>query len=441
MSDDDFMMEDEGSFDFDYEDDEQEEEQGVDLENKYYNAKGSKEDDPNKALKEFHSLIEQEEEKGEWGFKAHKQLLKLNFKQGNLDKTLEYYQQLLTYTKSAVTRNYSEKSINNILDLISTTPNPDFMEKFYDTTLNALEDAKNERLWTRTNIKLAKMWLDRGLFVKLENLLAKLHLACQTDDGTDDQRKGTLLLEVYALEIQMYTQTKNNKKLKELYYQCLQIKSAIPHPRIMGIIRECGGKMHMGEGDWELAMTDFFESFRSYDEAGSFQRIQVLKYLVLANMLSQSEIDPFDSQETKPYRNNPQISVMNELVSAYQRKELNEFQKVINSHQEEIMGDPFIRTYLDNVIQSIRLQALVKIVSPYRCVTFEFIAQQLNIPIEEVEKLLVTLILDERVKGEIDQVNQRLELVTEHISPRYKALSEWASQIEHMQKGLLRKIA
>ena len=30
--------------------------------------------------------------------------------------------------------------------------------------------------------------------------------------------------------------------------QSLRIKSAIPHPRIMGVIRECGGKMHMTEG-------------------------------------------------------------------------------------------------------------------------------------------------------------------------------------------------
>ena len=45
----------------------------------------------------------------------------------------------------------------------------------------------------------------------------------------------------------MYTETKNNKKLKSLYNKALQIKSAIPHPKIMGVIRECGGKMHMGE--------------------------------------------------------------------------------------------------------------------------------------------------------------------------------------------------
>jgi COP9 signalosome complex subunit 2 len=52
-------------------------------------------------------------------------------------------------------------------------------------------------------------------------------------------------LEIFALEIQMLTETKNTKKLKQVYEQCLTVKSAIPHPKIMGIIRECGGKMHM----------------------------------------------------------------------------------------------------------------------------------------------------------------------------------------------------
>ena len=83
--------------------------------------------------------------------------------------------------------------------------------------------------------------------------------ACQGEDGKDDLKKGTQLLEVYALEIQMHTELKNTKRLKELYSRALTIKSAIPHPRIMGIIRECGGKMHMHERVWSEAATDFFE--------------------------------------------------------------------------------------------------------------------------------------------------------------------------------------
>ena len=59
-------------------------------------------------------------------------------------------------------------------------------------------------------------------------------------------KKGTQLLEVYALEIQMYTAQKNNKRLKHIYEQSLRIKSAIPHPFTMGVIRgeNCFCKFH-----------------------------------------------------------------------------------------------------------------------------------------------------------------------------------------------------
>jgi len=73
-------------------------------------------------------------------------------------------------------------------------------------------------------------------------------------------KKGTQLLEVYALEIQIATEQRNNKRLKQLYTRALGVKSAIPHPRVMGIIRECGGKMHMHERVWTDAATDFFEA-------------------------------------------------------------------------------------------------------------------------------------------------------------------------------------
>ena len=59
-------------------------------------------------------------------------------------QTLRYYKQLLTYTKSAVTRNYSEKSINNILDYVSTADDMAFVEQFYQVSLEALSEMKNE---------------------------------------------------------------------------------------------------------------------------------------------------------------------------------------------------------------------------------------------------------------------------------------------------------
>lgn len=122
------------------------------------------------------------------------------------------------------------------------------METFYSLTLEAFQSTNNERLWLKTNIKLARLWLERRDYTQLVKKVRELHKACQLEDGSDDPNKGTFSLEVYALEIQMYADTRNNKRLKALYQRALGVKSAVPHPKIAGVIRECGGKMHLSEG-------------------------------------------------------------------------------------------------------------------------------------------------------------------------------------------------
>lgn len=114
----------------------------------------------------------------------------------------------------------------------------EIFQDFYETTLEALKDAKNERLWFKTMTKLGKLYFDREDYGKLSRILKQLHSSCTTQEGEDDLKKGTQLLEIYALEIQMYTAQKNNKKLKALYDQSLHIKSAIPHPLILGTGRQ-----------------------------------------------------------------------------------------------------------------------------------------------------------------------------------------------------------
>ncbi|KYQ91723.1 proteasome component region PCI domain-containing protein [Tieghemostelium lacteum] len=444
MSDDDMMYDDDDEY---LDDDEQneEEEEGVEIENQYYNSKGLIEDSIPDAIKSYEKVIDLEEgEKSEWGFKALKKITKLNFQIQKYEAMIERYRQFLTYTKSAVTSNYSEKGINSILDLVSTNPtlDLDLVQKIYDLTLKTLLEAKNERVWFRTNLKLAKLLFEKEEYGRLGKILRELHKSCELEDGTDDQKKGSQLVDIYALEIQMYTATKNNKKLKDLYHKALEIKSAIPHPRIMGIIRECGGKMHMAEKEWEKAHTDFFEAFKNYDEAGNPRRIQCLKYLVLATMLMLSNINPFDSTEAKPYKNDPDILSMTNLVSAYERNDIYAFEKILKDNRKTIMDDPFIRMYIEDLLKNIRTQVLLKLLGPYTKIRISFISKELNIPSSEVEALLVSLILDNKIRGSIDQVNQQLELDTAKSSSywKYRSINKWATQIGSLTQSVSNKL-
>ncbi|KAL8731562.1 MAG: hypothetical protein Q9181_004264 [Wetmoreana brouardii] len=439
--DDDFMQEsDNEEYEFEYEDDDEEEGGDVGIENKYYNAKQMKADNPDEAIDEFLGIPAMEQEKGDWGFKGLKQAIKLEFKLGRYDQAVEHYRELLTYVKSAVTRNYSEKSINNMLDFIEKGSDDESayhcMEKFYSLTLESFQSTNNERLWLKTNIKLARLWLDRREYTVLVKKVRELHKACQRPDGTDDPSKGTYALEVYALEIQMYAETKNNKRLKALYNRALKVRSAVPHPKIMGIIRECGGKMHMSEENWKDAQIDFNESFRNYDEAGSLQRIQVLKYLVLTTMLMKSEINPFDSQETKPYKNDPRISAMTDLVDAYQRDDIQRYEAILQNNKD-VLADPFIAENIDEVTRNMRTKGVLKLIAPYTRFNLAFIADQLKISVAEVQDIVGFLIVDKKLKGKINQENGTVEVDSNEELDRTHSMQQWISALDSLWRTIL----
>ncbi|KAH9943987.1 PCI-domain-containing protein [Epithele typhae] len=440
-----------GSDDEDYgfaysDDDDGNEGASADVENMYYTAKSKKEDNPEQALKDFRAIVEQEDEKGDWGFKALKQSTKLLFLVLHRPAdALKTYTELLSYTKSAVTRNYAEKTINNILDYVGGGKGGPVevgvLERFYEATKAALAEARNDRLSAKTNLKLAKLWLDRKEYGRLQKTLNELYKSTVGESGEDQAQKGTQLLEIYALEIQMHNERKNYKKLKEIYNASNAVRSAIPHPRIMGIIKECGGKMWMGERQWNRASEDFFDSFKNYDEAGSPQRIQVLKYLVLANMLTGSEVNPFDSQETKPYKNDPQIKAMTDLVDAYQRREVHVAEKLLADNKATIMDDAFIKSYIGELLRSLRTQYLIDLIKPYTRLELSFLARQLNVDTDMVEELLIGLILEGRIEGRIDQVGMLLELESKQSlqKKRYGALEKWTTALENIHSAVIGK--
>lgn len=160
-------------------------------------------------------------------------------RQLTMAQAVEHYRELLTYVKSAVTRNHSEKSINNMLDFIEKNADDEAanfcIEKFYALTLESFHSTNNERLWLKTNIKLARLWFAQKNYRLLADKLRELHKACQKEDGTEDPSKGTSSIEVYALEIQMYAETRNNKRLKVSWPLKRRMWSTVAN-KILGVV-------------------------------------------------------------------------------------------------------------------------------------------------------------------------------------------------------------
>ena len=194
--------------------------------------------------------------------------------------------------------------------------------------------------------------------------------------------------------------------------------------------------MHMSEENWKEAQTDFFESFRNYDEAGSLQRIQVLKYLVLTTMLMKSDINPFESQETKPYKNDPRISAMTDLVDAYQQNDIQRYESILQKNSD-VLADPFIAENIDEVTRSLRTTGVLKLIAPYTRFTLAFIAKRLKISVAEVQDIVGFLILDKKLEGKINQEKGTVEIDNRSDVNRTYALREWTSAIGALSKTVL----
>lgn len=141
-----------------------------------------------------------------------------------------------------------------------------------------------------------------------------------------------------------------------------------------------------------------------------------------------SDINPFDSQETKPYKNDPRIAAMTDLVDAYQRDDIHGYEKILQSNKD-LLSDPFIAENIDEVTRNMRTKAVLKLVAPYTRFTLAFISKQLKISLAEVQDILGFLIVDKKLHGKMDQQTGTVEVESNTDMDRVNAIREWSSAI------------
>eukprot|EP00419_Tripos_fusus_P004346 CAMPEP_0172687490 /NCGR_PEP_ID=MMETSP1074-20121228/21711_1 /TAXON_ID=2916 /ORGANISM="Ceratium fusus, Strain PA161109" /LENGTH=452 /DNA_ID=CAMNT_0013506951 /DNA_START=40 /DNA_END=1401 /DNA_ORIENTATION=- len=420
-------------------------EEAIQIENTFYEAEDNKQNFPEQALEQFQRVVALESQRGSevvWRFKSLQNIVILCARISKFDEMATRYRELLSYMDQ-VTRNDASEAINTVLDSVSSASDLSKLETIYELTLDALKATANQRLWFSTSVKLAKLHLEMGDVQKLQRLVRNLHKTCQKPDGTDDVSKGSHLLEVYALEIQTCTLTKNSLRMKEIYPKTINLTSAIADPRNIAVIRESGGKMYMSEKKWEAAYNEFFEAFKNYQETGNARTAKVmLKYVVLANMLALSSINPFDSREAKVYQDDPEISAMANLRTAYENNDIQTIDQLLSNPSYRILSDAFICTYLQDLLRNIRLQVLQNIIKPYKCVSLQFLVKEINVSNEEVISLLVQLILDEKISARIDGTGGFLHVTgaSTDVCKKFANMQKWVDAFERIHNGLLSKL-
>ena len=72
-----------------------------------------------------------------------------------------------------------------------------------------------------------------------------------------------------------------------------------------------------------------------------------------------SDINPFDSQETKAFKDEPEILAMTQMVAAYQQNDIQRFEQILEANRATVMNDPFIREHIEELLANIRTEVIL----------------------------------------------------------------------------------
>ena len=108
-----------------------------------------------------------------------------------------------------------------------------------------------ERLWFKTNLKYGQLLYEMNETSKLQLVLRDLIQIHGEPDVVSNQSNNyheeshssgtasvsTNSMEIYALQIQLYSRLKDNKKLRSTFHKAMNVRGGIPHPRTIALIQ------------------------------------------------------------------------------------------------------------------------------------------------------------------------------------------------------------
>lgn len=333
----------------------------------------------------------------EWIFKSYKQLAKLSYHQRNYEDVLHYISELMTLIPQ-LNGHYAEESLNKLLSRYGSSTNASFVNKMFDIIVSYLDSSggstiSGQRLWLRININRLNNAMETGDWAHAKLLIDRINGRL---NEVSELTKNSYWLEVIAAEIAYTMKTDGDlSKLSQLYRKSIGVNAAITHPQVMGVIRECGGTILFYRNDYNKARVEFYECFKNYDEAGLVAKKKILKYLSLCSILTEEEVNPFESQETQTYALLPEYQNLIELAKCYERQDLNGYLTVVSrmyDTNDELSSDKIFQQSEKVILRNLKVKLLINYLNAYRVLKYNTIIRNLLLGgDDELEQLIVSL--------------------------------------------------
>lgn len=269
---------------------------------------------------------------------------------------------------------------------------------------NCIEWAKEEKrtfLRHSLEIRLVALYYDTKMYSDALKLIADL---LKEMKKMDDK---SLLVEIQLLESKTYYSLSNLQKARAALTSARTTANAIYcPPKMQAELDLQSGILHAAdERDFKTAFSYFYEAFEGYSSIEHPKAVIALKYMLLSKIMLHEANDVHAICIAKNALNysGVDIDAMKSIAEAGRKRSLADFQGSLKKFEQQLVGDPIIRSHLDTLYDDMLEQNLCRIIEPYSRVQVAHVAQIIKLPHDSIEKKLSQMILDKKFDGILDQ--------------------------------------
>jgi COP9 signalosome complex subunit 2 len=341
----------------------QDQDNGINFEDMFISAEFAA--DP---VSDYLNVIELEKDNStgcSWSFKSYEKLCLIYLKNRNLEEFKDKFEKLFDlYEKVDEYERY--ETIRNITFVLHDESDKEIVIEVFNFMIEKLYDREIVRAYMDTGLQFARVLFNLGRNQDLGSLLNDL-LDYMDRKELNDEIYKSIRLELIVMKIQFCNLEKNLKESKLLYLDALRLNQDLTvDARLSAIINEEGGKLHLRQKEYDLALEKFKTSFHEYQNSGNSRAVVLLKYATLSAIIARNRKNIVSEEETTPYLNDVKFKAMKDLLSAYEEMDINKINDIWSERVSKIEDDGFIIENLNEILHNIRMNYICEKLKAYR---------------------------------------------------------------------------
>jgi 26S proteasome regulatory subunit N6 len=250
---------------------------------------------------------------------------------------------------------------------------------------------------------LSVLYMEKGNFLKATETSRSLY---EEVKRLDDK---LLLVEILVIDSKINILLNNLPKAKVSLTAAKSNANAIYCPAsLQSEIDMISGIISAQENDFKTAFSYFNEAFESlHQNRERAKAIKALRYMLLSKVMAELPRDVEQIIHSKivalEYASKETTEALAAVARAQKTRSIEIFENVVLKYKDDLFSDPVTSFHIHSLNERLVEQNLLRIVEPYSRVEIDHVARLARLPLERVQRKLSDMILDNKLKGTLDQ--------------------------------------